>query len=155
MNQCAAWIREGEEECAIGDINDDVVKGKLTKVLSMKGLETEEFGEKFCDGEVDSHVYGKGRITGGWNTRNLEVTQLLMLPFIESVGGHRSWIIEFTTRSLLGPNLMKVQRSVARRLVMANKKSVERYNEIVQRLFEEHNVMPRMRWLLEKSDSCE
>ena len=108
VNQCAAWIRDGEEVCAIGDINDDVVKGKLTRILSRKGVEMEEFGKKFCDGEIDSHVYGKGRITGGWKTRNLEVTQLVMLPFIESVGDHRSWIIEFTTRSMLGPNLMKV-----------------------------------------------
>ena len=77
-------------------------------------------------GGVDSHVHGKGRITEGWKTRNLEVTQLVMLPFTERVGDHRSWIIEFTTRSLLGPNLMKIQRTVARRLVMANKKSVAR-----------------------------
>ena len=93
-------------------------------------MELEEFGEGFCVGGVDSHVYGKGRITGGWKTRNLEVTQLLMLPFMESVEDHRSWNIEFTTRSLLGPNLMKTQRTVARRSVMANKKSVTRYNEL-------------------------
>ena len=38
VNQCAAWIREGEEVCAVGDINDDVVKGGLTKLLSRKGI---------------------------------------------------------------------------------------------------------------------
>ena len=100
VNQCAAWIREGEEVCAVGDVNDDVVKGSLTKLFSGKGIEMEEFGEGFCVGGVDSHVYGKGRITGGWKIRNLEITQLLMLPFIERVGDHMSWIIEFTTRSL-------------------------------------------------------
>ena len=56
---------------------------------------------------------------------------------------------------MLGPNLMKVQRTVARRLVMANKKSVARYNELVHKLFEEHTIMSRMRWLLHKVDSCE
>ena len=152
VNQCAAWIREGEEVCAVGDVNENVVRGNLTQLLSRKGTEMEEFGQDYCVGDVDSHVYGNGRIAGGWKTRNLEVTQLLMLPFIESVGDHRSWIIEFTTRSLLGPNLMKIQRSIARRLVMANKKSVARYNELVKKLFEEHNIIPRMKWLLGKAD---
>ena len=141
VHQCAAWIRERDGVCAVWDVNDDVVKGNLTKLLSRKGIEMEEFGGGFCVEGVDSHVYGKGRITGGWKTRNLEITQLVMLPFIESVGDHRSWIIEFTTRSLLGPNLMKIQRTVARRLVMANKKSVVRYNELVHNVFEDHKII--------------
>ena len=35
---------------------------------------------------------------------------------------------------------------------MANKKSVVRYNELVQQLFEENNIKSKIKWLLDKAD---
>ena len=64
VKQCAAWIKDGEEVCAVGDVNDDVVKGAFTKLLMQEGVEMEEFSHKFCLGDVDSHMYGNGRIAG-------------------------------------------------------------------------------------------
>ena len=54
---------------------------------------------------------------------------------------------------MLGVNLMKVQRSIARRLVSTNRKATTRYNDLVRKLFEDHNIVPRLDWLIEKADS--
>ena len=138
----------------MGDINDNVMGGAFTMMLMQEGVEMDEFGGEFCgEEEVDSYVYGNGRIAGGWKTKNLEITQLIMFPFMESVGDHRSWIVEFTTRSVLGVNLVKIQRSVGRRLVSTNEKATSRYNELVRKLFEQHNIVGRMKDLLCKSET--
>ena len=155
VKQCANWIREGEELCVMGDVNGDVVNGIFTLLLAEEGVEMEEFGEDFCVGEkVDSYVFGSGRISGGWKTSNLELTQLIMLPFKESVGDHRSWIVEFSTRSVLGTNLVKIQRAVGRRLVSTNAKATRSYNNMVESLFESHRIVPRIKNLLQKVDHC-
>ena len=152
--QCACWIKSGESLCVVGDVNDDVVSGAFTQLLAKEGIDLEEFGEDFCQGQdVDSHMYGRGRIVGGWKTRDLEITQLLVLPFMQSVGDHRSWIIEFTTRSILGPNLMRTQRSVARRLVTSNVMSTKRFNMMVKKLFGEHRITDRLEKLVVTADS--
>ena len=75
-----------------------------------------------------------------------------MFSFMERVGDHRSWIVEFTTRSVLGVNLIKIQRSIARRLVSTNKKAVSNYNAMVEKLFCEHDIVGRMRDLIAKAD---
>ena len=99
VKQCATWIRGGEELCVMGDINDDVIKDTFTELLKQEGIEMEEFGEDFCEGKkIDSYIYGNGRISGGWKTKGLEITQLIMFSFMESVGDHCSWIMEFTTK---------------------------------------------------------
>ena len=140
----------------MGDINDDVVCSEFTKMLQQEGIEMVEFGQQFCgDQKVDSCSFGKGRITGGWRTGGLEITQLLMLPFIESVGDHRTWLVEFTTRSMLGTNLVKIQRAVARRLVSTNEKATNNYNSLVEKHFGEHKVIERLNMFIEKSDLCE
>ena len=156
LKQIKVWIGDGEELCVMGDINDDVVCSEFTKMLQQEGIEMVEFGQQFCgDQKVDSCSFGKGRITGGWRTGGLEITQLLMLPFIESVGDHRTWLVEFTTRSMLGTNLVKIQRAVARRLVSTNEKATNNYNSLVEKHFGEHKVIERLNMFIEKSDLCE
>ena len=69
----------------------------------------------------------------GMKTKNIEVTQWLLLPWISSVGDHRTWVVELTLRSMLGPNLLRIQRSVGRRLVTTNYKALRSNNAVVKR----------------------
>ena len=78
-----------------------------------------------------------------------------MLPFIQSVGDHRTWMVEFTTRSVLGSSLVKVQRAVARRLVSTNARVTRRYNDLVEKQFEEHNIVRGLNACIAKVDACE
>ena len=55
-----------------------------------------------------------------------------MLPFIRGAGDHMPWIVELTTRSMLGPTLLNTQRTIGRRLVMSNDRSVTEDNRIAK-----------------------
>ena len=51
VRQIKKWIKDGEELCVMGDVNDDAVGGVFTEMLRQEGIEMEEFGQKLCDGK--------------------------------------------------------------------------------------------------------
>ena len=121
VKQCGKWVKSGGQLFIIMDSNDHAVDGELTRLLSTEGIELEEFSHKFWGkDQPDSHVNGNGPIAAEYKSKGVELTQLLMLPHIDSVGDHRSWVVELTPRSVLGPNLLKTQRSIGRRLITSN-----------------------------------
>ena len=67
-----------------------------------------------------------------------------MLPFINSPDNHRAWIIEASTRSMLGEHVHKIERLCGKRLVMSNHKAVKRYNKIVKEQSDIHNIKERL-----------
>lgn len=71
--------------------------------LAVDGIEMKEVSHPFCAGKLPaSHVNGRDFIVLVAKSKRLEVTQLLILPHFCSVGDHRSWIVELTTRSFAG-----------------------------------------------------
>ncbi len=68
-----------------------------------------------------------------------------MLSFAESPGDHRSFIINISTRSLLGEFRYKVCRPLSRRLVTSQQQSADRYNKIVREQFEIHRIIERLK----------
>ena len=63
---------------------------------------------------------------------DIQFTLGVMLSFMESPGDHRSWLIEVTTRSMLGRDLLKIVRPPGRKLVTTQPRTVKRYNKIVE-----------------------
>ena len=96
------------------------------------------------DKPSNSHVDGTDPITAFYGTGNLEVTQLLQLLHMSSIGDHRTWIVEVTMRSILGCNLLKIQRTVGRRLTMSNHSAVTEYIRLVKKGCEEHKISNRL-----------
>ena len=67
------------------------MRGQLTYRLSEEGIELEEFSQNFWRKQPpNSYVRGSDPIDAGYKTDALEVTQLVMLTFISSVGDHMS-----------------------------------------------------------------
>ena len=139
----------------MGDVNHDAIKGELTLLLQEEGLELEEVTQEFWSRDAPaSHINGDKFIVLGMKTKNLEVTQWLMLPWMSSVGDHRTWIVELTLRSMFGPNLLRIQRSVGRRLVTKNYRALCNNNAIVRKKYQEHNVVQRLKYFIDVSDKC-
>ena len=90
----------------------------------------------------------------GYRTNDLEITQLVMLPFIYSVGVHMSWMVELITGSMLEPNLLKTQRTIGRRRVMSNDRSIAENNKISKDLFNRHRIIERLGEVMRKVDQC-
>ena len=128
------------------DANEHALNGELRKLMEGEGIRIFELCHHFW-GETppNSHVDGTDPITDFYETNNLEVTQLLQLPHMSSIGDHKTWIVEITTRSLLGCNLLKIQRTVGRRLIMSNHGAVTEFIRLVKKGCEEHDDSNRMK----------
>ena len=99
--------------------------GNSEKMLETKGVGLVEVSHKYW-GAVPPNIYSNGRIPidAGYKSPDVEVTNLCMLPFINSPGDHRAWITKASTRLMIGEHLHKIERSCGRRPVMNNHKAV-------------------------------
>jgi hypothetical protein len=67
-----------------------------------------------------------------------------MLPFLDSPGDHQAFIIDISTRSILGEFWYKVCHPIRRRLIMSQQGSADEYNRIVHRQFDQHCIVERL-----------
>lgn len=74
----------------------------------------------------------------------LEITGLVQLSFHEGVGDHRTVIVDISSRSMIGVDSFKIVRPPARRLAVTNRKSTQRYFEILEQKFTDHNLFTRL-----------
>ena len=127
------------------DANEHTMDGKLRSMLGAEGVDLVEFSHKIW-GRVPPHTYLDGKIPmdASYSSPDVDITNFCMLPFTSSTGDHRAFIIEATTRSLIGQNLLKISRPAGRRLVMSQPQAVNRYNQIVEEQFEIHRIEERM-----------
>jgi hypothetical protein len=86
------------------------------------------------------HHAGKLPIDKGYKTPEVEIMNLALLNFAKSPGDHRSFILDISTRSLLGVYQYKVCRPVSQQLVTSQESSVRRYNEIITEQFSIHRI---------------
>jgi hypothetical protein len=90
------------------------------------------------------HHSGKSSIDGGYKTPEVKIVNLAMLTFAESPGDHQLFVLDVSTRSLLGVYIYKVCRLVCRRLVTSQETPVKRYNAIIREQFEIHRVKDQL-----------
>ena len=57
---------------------------------------------------------------------------------------HRAFIINISTRSLLGEFRYKVCRPISRHLIMSQQGSADEYNRIVHEQFDQHRIVERL-----------
>ena len=119
ISQLQTWVAQGDRIIMMMDANEHVLNGPLCRRLRDEelGLDLEEVSHKVWGGrEINTHIDGSEPIDGVWVSRKLEVGGFLILPFSQSVGDHRSFAFEVTTRSLIGVFDHKVVRPDCRRL---------------------------------------
>jgi hypothetical protein len=108
------------------DVNDHPLKSKFYQRLKREQTKLEEFTHK-CWGPMSPpyrHISGSSPINGKYKSPEIEIVQLGMMLFAESPGDHRSFIIDVSTRLLLGDFRYKVCRPVGRCLVTSQQQSV-------------------------------
>ena len=67
-----------------------------------------------------------------------------MLLFLDSPGDHRGFIIDISTRSLLGEFWYKVCCPISRCLIMSQQGLVDEYNRIIHKQFDQHQIVERL-----------
>ncbi len=127
------------------DANEHILKGKFNKVLTSAGLNMEEFTHK-CWGpnQPYTHINGSIPINGGYKSSEIEVMSICMLPFLDCLGDHLAFIINVSTRSLLGKFCYKICCPVSCRLITSQQSLVDKYNRIVWEQFAWHRIVERL-----------
>jgi len=139
--QIKEWRQSGERIVLVMDVNDHPQTSRFYQLLQKEQMGLEEFTHK-CWGPTPpyTHILGSSPIDGGYKSSDVEIVHQGMLTFAESPGDHRSFIINISTRSLLGEFRFKICRPVSRRLVTSQQQSVDRYNKIVREQFDIHHI---------------
>jgi hypothetical protein len=127
------------------DANEHVLTGKFNRAIVRTGLDLGEFTHK-CWGvhQPYTHINGSIPIDGGYKSPEIEVLNVCMLPFLDSPGDHCAFIIDISTRLLLGEFWYKVCRPISRCLIMSQQGSVDEYNRIVHMQFNLHRIVKRL-----------
>jgi hypothetical protein len=74
----------------------------------------------------------------------IEVLNVCMLPFVDSPGNHQAFIINISTKLLLGEFYYKVCRPVSRHLITSQQGSLDEYNRIVREQFSQHRIVEHL-----------
>jgi hypothetical protein len=132
VHQCKIWCKSGERIILLMDANEHVLNRKFSRVLSRTGLDLEEFTHKCWGAYLPyTHINGSIPINGGYISPEVEVLNVCMLPFLDSPGDHQTFIIDISTRLLLGEFCYKVCRPISHCLITSQQSSVNEYNRIV------------------------
>jgi hypothetical protein len=141
LQQCKRWRQSGKRIILLMDANEHVLTGRFNRGISRVGLDLEEFTHKCWGAQPPyTHINGSIPIDGGYKSPEIEVLHVCLLPFLDSPGDHRAFIINISTRLLLGEYRYKVCRPVSRRLIMSQQGSVDEYNRIVREQFDRHRI---------------
>jgi hypothetical protein len=117
-NQIKEWRKSGEKIVLLMDVNDHPLTSKFYQRFKREQTELEEFTHIYWGLPPPyTHISGLSPINGGYKSPKIEIVQLGRLLFAKSPGEHRSFIIDISTRLLIGDFKYKVCRPVSRHLI--------------------------------------
>ena len=129
VKQVTCWIKAGDRILLLMDANEHVTKGLIHAKLTAKDVGLKEVSHRYWGATPPhTHINGSIPIDGIFASAELEIMHCLHLSFHESVGNHRTMIVEISTRSLLGRHQSSIVRPVTRRLTTKQPRSVAQYN---------------------------
>ena len=148
-NQLKRWRSNGNRIILFMDANEHILRGPITRRLRASDIDLCDVSHTFwpTDKEPNTYIDGSLPIDGVFVSPDLDVTNFLSLSFHESVGDHRSMIIEITTASFIGKFQGNIVRPSSCRLTMRQQASVKNYNTEVDRQLQLHNISGRINTL--------
>lgn len=155
ITQLSTWIASGDRIVLFIDANERITNGPISRALA--GINMTEVTHKFWEPgtEPHTHLSGSTAIDGIFTTHDLETSGLVELPFEESVGDHRTMIIEMTTTSTIGRFQGKIVRPTSRRLTTKQPRVMEAYNNRLEQQYRSHRIQERLNALLKQTSATE
>ena len=147
------WIKEGDRIALCVDCNEHVYSGKLASMLQGIGM-IERSQEWWSHHEPNTFISGTQQIDGLFTTEDVDISSFLMLSFHESPGDHRSFVFDIPSTCVLGETPLKIDRPVARKLILSSPRTVNRYIVKRNRQFDIHRIDQRHLELRIQSAQC-
>lgn len=151
--QLSKWRSSGERLLLFIDANEHTRTGTIANRLKADDINMHEVTSEVwpTDAGPNTHADGKLPIDGIFATPDLDITNRLLLSFHESVGDHRSMIIELTTSSAIGKFQGNIVCPTSRRLTLRQPGAVKAYNDGIDRQLTIHRIPQRLAALLEEA----
>jgi hypothetical protein len=140
--QLKAWLKKGDRILLYMDTNENVINRPLCRELDAIGFTP--WAHRLHGFIPNTHVEGSECIEEVWGSYGVEVTGVQILPFHQSIGDHRSFIVDFTTCSTIGLFHQHIVLPDCRKLINLNKKCVDRYLAIVEVQWKYHRMEERL-----------
>jgi hypothetical protein len=138
IEQLKTWLRQGDRIMLYMDANENVIDGPLCSALVDLGFTPE--AHRLHGYIPNTHVSGSECIEEVWCSFGLEVTAIQILSFHKSIGDHRCFLVDFTTRSAVGLFAHLIVRPECRRLVTSNEACLARYLQLVEGEWQYHQM---------------
>ena len=142
IEQIKTWLQQDDRILLYMDANEPVLDGPLCSQLAEFGLTP--MAHKFHGTIPNMHVEGSECIDKVWASPGVEVTGIQLLSFHQSIGDHRTFIVNFTTRSAVGLFAHLIVCPECRRLVNSNKYCAEHYRAVVEAQWDRHQILERL-----------
>lgn len=144
--QLREWRTAGDRLLVFIDANENILTGNISRLWRHDDIDLREVTHNYWPPNSEPHTfaYGTRPIDGIFATPDVDVTNFLSLSFHESVGDHRSMIIEISTASAIGQFQGKIVRPNTRRLTTRQHASVLKYNNLIEQQFALHNIPTRI-----------
>jgi hypothetical protein len=140
------WRKEGRRLIVCLDANDHVYTGRLGKAMvDSPGLDLKE-SMMHTTGIPLTATYFRGSrpIDAVWATPDIDITNICAMPIGFGIGDHRAFIVDISTRSLVGVDPQPIRRPTARRLNTKIPRCADRYNTILEDQLIQHNIIQRL-----------
>jgi len=133
-----SWRDQGDRIIACLDANENIYTKRIGKALTdADGLNMQEVVSEFTGKQLGATYFrGSQPIDGVWATQDIDVVGA---PGY-GMGDHRVFLIDFTLVSMVGATPPRVKRATSRRLTTKMPGVVEKYNNILERELQRHNV---------------
>ena len=144
--QLREWKSAGDRLLLFMDNNEHILTGRITRRLQQDDIDIREISHTFWPPGECPHTFEFGSlpIDAIYATPDLEISNFLALSFHESVGDHRTMLVDITMTSAIGKTQGKIIRPVTRRLTTKQAVCVSKYNKLVEEAFEYHQIAERL-----------
>ena len=151
----SAWRLEGRRLILCLDANYHVYTGSLGRALvSHPDLDFKEATLASTGTHLTAtHFRGSRPIDAIWTTPDVEIINICAMPIGYGVGDHRSFILDVSTRSLVGIHPQPVKRPTARRLNTKIPHCSDNYVNSLESLFIQHKITQKLNSLRESGTS--
>ena len=155
IKKLTIWKAAGDRLILFIDANESIIRGSTCKALLDIGMR--EVTHKYWDKstEPNTHISGSSAINGIFTTGDIDTTNFLSLSFDESIGDHRTMILEVSTASTIGYFQGKIVRPSSRRLTTKQPRVLAAYNARLEQQYQVHRIPNRLNELLAMACSTE
>ncbi len=156
VSQLAIWKTSDNGIILLGDFNEHIYSGCLAKKITADDLNFKEM----CHHHTGLHLpptFRTGSIPIDWifATSGIQCVNVTLLPHLGGVGDNRCFIIDFSSKSVIGTDFPNIVRAASRKLHCSSKRMIRLYNAELTAKCDEHNMFGRMDEILPLTDYLE